>query len=276
MPSGETRGHHVIDHPRRPAPHRQALRTRRDRDRPGRAVAARASRPGHWPRPRWPPTDLVVHKDSAVTVFLYADDDDGDPLTYEVLTQPTARRPDQLSADLHVLRYTPDPGFVGTDSFTFRASDGTTTSNTATLTLDVRDPDAPRRTAPTRPPARTSGRRCTLSGSTRRRATSPSILDRARAPGTLGPGRTGRLRLRRHLRAARRGHLHRRRRHRRADGHVHLPRHRSGGHHSAARATVDHHIIEPRAPTAYDNSCRAGKDATTTLTVSAPTNCRAT
>ena len=38
--------------------------------------------------------------------------------------------------------YTPDAAFVGPDSFTYQATNGTTTSNTATVTLNVLDPDA--------------------------------------------------------------------------------------------------------------------------------------
>jgi VCBS repeat-containing protein len=37
--------------------------------------------------------------------------------------------------------YSPNPGFVGTDSFTYRASDGAATSNLATVTITVRNTD---------------------------------------------------------------------------------------------------------------------------------------
>lgn len=39
-------------------------------------------------------------------------------------------------------QYTPDAGFVGTDTFTYTASDGTYTSSEATVTIDVVDPIA--------------------------------------------------------------------------------------------------------------------------------------
>ena len=35
------------------------------------------------------------------------------------------------------LVYLPAPGFVGTDTFTYKASDGTLASNTATVTITV-------------------------------------------------------------------------------------------------------------------------------------------
>ena len=44
--------------------------------------------------------------------------------------------------------YTPDPGFVGTDTFTYRATDGTTTSNLATVTITVTANDPADNTAP--------------------------------------------------------------------------------------------------------------------------------
>ena len=45
--------------------------------------------------------------------------------------------------------YTPKSGFYGADSFTYRDSDGTLQSNTATVALTVTQPPAPPPTAPT-------------------------------------------------------------------------------------------------------------------------------
>ena len=50
-------------------------------------------------------------------------------------------------------RYTPNPGFSGNDSFTYRANDGTTTSNTATVTITVAPEPPP---PPPRPPTNTA------------------------------------------------------------------------------------------------------------------------
>src|SRR5262249_19056180 len=58
----------------------------------------------------------------------------GYPLTYLVLTQPTRGT---LSGSAPNLTYTPKPGFNGPDSFTFLANDGTSNSNTATVTITV-------------------------------------------------------------------------------------------------------------------------------------------
>ena len=79
--------------------------------------------------------------DTPVFLFLSAFDDNGDSLTYTVETGPT----DGILADCSsgFCTYTPDAGFVGTDSLTFSATDGTFTSNTATHTIDVLPPCAP-------------------------------------------------------------------------------------------------------------------------------------
>ena len=55
-------------------------------------------------------------------------------LTYEVLTQPTQGT---LSGTAPDLVYTPNTDFFGTDSFTFKANDGSLDSNTATVTIQV-------------------------------------------------------------------------------------------------------------------------------------------
>lgn len=61
-------------------------------------------------------------------------DPDGDNLTYIVVTQPahgtlTGSGPDRV--------YTPDAGYTGEDTFTFKVNDGTSDSNTATVTITV-------------------------------------------------------------------------------------------------------------------------------------------
>src|SRR4029453_8801248 len=62
-------------------------------------------------------------------------DQDGNPLTAVVVSQPSngtlALNPDGS------FTYTPNANFNGTDSFTYRANDGTTDSNVATVTIAV-------------------------------------------------------------------------------------------------------------------------------------------
>jgi hypothetical protein len=73
-------------------------------------------------------------ENTPVGVNLTASDVDNDPLTYTVVNGPTRGT---LSGTAPNLTYTPNPGTTGTDSFTFRANDGTVDSNTATITITV-------------------------------------------------------------------------------------------------------------------------------------------
>ncbi|PYV78309.1 MAG: hypothetical protein DMG96_08300, partial [Acidobacteria bacterium] len=78
---------------------------------------------------------VVTDQDTPVDITLTATSPQGFPLTYTVLTQPTHG---SLSGSAPNLTYTPNAGYVGPDSFTFRAKDGTSNSNTATVTITVR------------------------------------------------------------------------------------------------------------------------------------------
>jgi hypothetical protein len=77
-------------------------------------------------------------KNQIVTVAVLTNDSDpdGDPLTITALTQPKSGKV-VLNAD-GTLSYTPKKGFTGADSFTYRASDGTAESNTATVSIVVK------------------------------------------------------------------------------------------------------------------------------------------
>ena len=77
----------------------------------------------------------------AVTIFMWAEDPDGSALTFTVLTQPAHGTLTGCSDA--ACTYTPAVGYVGPDSFTFRAADSSATSNTATVSITVLDPGAP-------------------------------------------------------------------------------------------------------------------------------------
>ena len=68
------------------------------------------------------------------SIALSATDGDGDPLTYEKLSNPANGT---LTGTAPNYTYTPNVGYGGLDSFTWRAFDGTDYSNTATFTLNV-------------------------------------------------------------------------------------------------------------------------------------------
>jgi hypothetical protein len=92
-----------------------------------------------------PAPDAPIAQDNSATTrspepvsfTLSATDAEGDALTYTVLTQPANGA---LSGTAPSLTYTPNDGFAGTDTFTFRARDGALNSNTATVTVTVLPP----------------------------------------------------------------------------------------------------------------------------------------
>jgi len=80
------------------------------------------------------PSSLATNQDVPAAVTLVAEDPDGDPLTYQIVSQPGKGTLGGTAPDLI---YTPHAGATGADSFTFRASDGQLTSNTATVSITI-------------------------------------------------------------------------------------------------------------------------------------------
>jgi len=85
-----------------------------------------------------PPTaasqSLSVPEDGQLVVQLAGTDPDNDSLTFEILTPPTHG---SLTVNGAVASYTPAANYNGPDSFSYRASDGRTTSTPATVTINV-------------------------------------------------------------------------------------------------------------------------------------------
>jgi VCBS repeat-containing protein len=80
--------------------------------------------------------DVVITGPGGEPGVLFDDTDtDGDPLT-AVFVNNVSHGTLSLASDGNFI-YTPAANFHGTDSFTYRASDGTSTSNLATVTLNV-------------------------------------------------------------------------------------------------------------------------------------------
>jgi hypothetical protein len=77
---------------------------------------------------------LEAHPGQPLAITLTGSDNDGDNLTFIVVTQPANGT---LSGRAPNLTYTPKAGFTGTDSFTFKVNDGALDSEPVTVTIDV-------------------------------------------------------------------------------------------------------------------------------------------
>src|SRR5206468_310798 len=73
-------------------------------------------------------------EDTAVAAPLSCTDVDGNTLSYTIVSGPTNG---VLSGTGASRTYTPNANYNGSDSFTFKANDGTVDSNTATFNLTV-------------------------------------------------------------------------------------------------------------------------------------------
>ena len=85
----------------------------------------------------------TVREAKPLAMFLDGSDDDNDPLTFTIVDPPENGTLDDCSSG--VCTYTPDtaPNFIGTDTFTWTANDGTSDSNVATFTVEVTANAAP-------------------------------------------------------------------------------------------------------------------------------------
>ncbi|MDB4530871.1 Ig-like domain-containing protein [bacterium] len=75
-----------------------------------------------------------VDEDGSVSITLSGSDEEGDTLSFTVLSQP---KKGKLSGTAPTLSYSPNANYSGSDSFTFKANDGKADSNTATVTINV-------------------------------------------------------------------------------------------------------------------------------------------
>jgi hypothetical protein len=82
------------------------------------------------------------------SISLSCSDANGDALTRALLTAPAHGDLGEIDDAAGAVEYTPAVAFAGTDTFTFRASDGLASSNPATASLNVPDVTAPDCTEP--------------------------------------------------------------------------------------------------------------------------------
>jgi hypothetical protein len=76
----------------------------------------------------------TTSEDTAAGILLPASDGDGDALTYAIATAPAHGT---VTIAGSIATYTPAADYNGADAFTFTASDGTATSNVATVAITV-------------------------------------------------------------------------------------------------------------------------------------------
>jgi Ca2+-binding RTX toxin-like protein len=81
--------------------------------------------------------DLQVNANTSLEIQLAGEDVDLDTLTFAIVDQPANGTLSGFNADTGQVTYTPDTAFNGADTFTFTVSDGTETSDPATVTVTV-------------------------------------------------------------------------------------------------------------------------------------------
>jgi hypothetical protein len=90
--------------------------------------------------PKADPQVVRAKAGSPKRITLTGSDDDGDLITFHITHQP---RNGTLTGQPPDLTYTPNPGFLGNDNFSFKVSDGDAESNAAVVSIDVVPPGLP-------------------------------------------------------------------------------------------------------------------------------------
>ena len=80
---------------------------------------------------------VAGNAESVIAGSLKAIDADGDALIYSIVSQPASGTVVINDTSTGTFSYTPQSGFSGTDSFSFKVNDGQSDSNIATVTLSV-------------------------------------------------------------------------------------------------------------------------------------------
>lgn len=80
---------------------------------------------------------LSVKENKTGSGTLNATDPDGDELTFSIVSPPSHGTVNITDKASGAYTYKPESGYVGSDSFTFKANDGSADSNTATVSITV-------------------------------------------------------------------------------------------------------------------------------------------
>ncbi|WP_170114091.1 Ig-like domain-containing protein [Pontibacter mucosus] len=86
--------------------------------------------------------DIITKKNVAYAGKLTGSDPEGKPLTYVMMTSPS-KGTLGLNPSTGAFTYTPSTDAVGADNFSYKVSNGTTESNTATINVTIVELDAP-------------------------------------------------------------------------------------------------------------------------------------
>ncbi|MDC1050952.1 tandem-95 repeat protein, partial [Candidatus Marinimicrobia bacterium] len=84
--------------------------------------------------------NLDVNEDEQTAIVLDGLDIDGDPISYSIINNPIGTI---ISIEGSIVNYVPQLNFIGTDSFSYKVSDGILDSEEAIVTLTVNDVNDP-------------------------------------------------------------------------------------------------------------------------------------
>jgi len=87
-------------------------------------------------------TTFSTGPDTPVSGALLASDPDGNPISFSLVANGTKGSAAITNAATGAFTYTPNAGATGTDSFSFKASDGALESNVATVTVTIGAPNS--------------------------------------------------------------------------------------------------------------------------------------
>ena len=103
----------------------------------GSSPASSGTSPASISAPVASPGLLSANEDSPASSALSARDADNDPLTFSIVSNGSAGSAVITDPATGAYTYTPLPDTNGADSFTFKVNDGTTDSNTATVSVNI-------------------------------------------------------------------------------------------------------------------------------------------
>jgi hypothetical protein len=96
------------------------------------------------PRPNNAPVaegkNITANMNINTDIALTGSDADKDKLTFSIVTDPLHGTLGETNQEEGIVTYTPDSGFIGKDSFTYKVNDGTKDSNTATVSVTINPP----------------------------------------------------------------------------------------------------------------------------------------